>query len=115
VGDLFVKTTYNSLEEDEVRNLAQNSERVDFRATPNMKQLIQQAALIMGMDVSSFLRATVVPAARQVVESFETRVLNDRDRDRFLSILDDSSEPNDKLREAANNFRVAIERGDIHV
>ncbi len=91
-----------------------NTERVDFRATPDIKLLIERAASIMGMDVSSYLRATVVPAAQQVVEGFEIRVMTDRDRDRFLSLLDKPGEPNETLKTAAKSFREAVETGKIY-
>src|SRR4029077_17769284 len=97
-----------------MRNQMGNTERVDFRATPDIKQLIEHAASIMGMDVSSYLRATVVPAAQQVVEGFETRVLTDRDRDRFLMLLDKPGKANEKLKAASKNFRSAVEHGKIH-
>lgn len=96
-----------------MRNQTQNTERVDFRATPDIKQLIEHAASIMGMDVSSFLRATVVPAAQQVIEGFEARVMTDRDRDRFLVLLDQSGQANETLKAASKRFQRAAERGEI--
>jgi len=95
--------------------MTRNSERVDFRATPDIKQLIEQAASIMGMDVSSYLRATVVPAAQQVVDGYETRVLTDRDRDRLLSLLDQPGEVSETLKKAAECFRTAVQHGTIHL
>ncbi len=96
-----------------MRNQTQNTERVDFRATPDIKQLIEHAASIMGMDVSSYLRATVVPAAEKVVEAFETRIMTDRDRDRFLLLLDEPGNANETLKAAAMRFRGAVEAGNI--
>jgi uncharacterized protein (DUF1778 family) len=47
-----------------------------------------------------------VQAARQVVEQRNVTELTNRDRDRFLALLDDSSKkPNKALREAAARYR----------
>ncbi len=92
-----------------------NTERVDFRATKDIKHLIEQAAAISGMDVSAYIRATVIPAALEIVEGHESRVLTNRDRDTFLQLLDKSAPPHEKLTAAANRFRSDIEQSNVKV
>lgn len=87
--------------------------RVDFRTTPEVKSLIERAAAINGCTVSEFIKATVVEKSRQVIEGNETRVLTDRDRDTFLSLLDAPAGPNEALRAAAANFKKALENGSL--
>ena len=82
--------------------------RVDFRTTPEVKSLIETAAAIYGMTLSEYIKATVVEKSRQVVEENMTRVLSDRDRDLFLSLLDAPAAPNEALLAAAVDFRNAV-------
>jgi uncharacterized protein (DUF1778 family) len=85
-----------------------NRARVDFRTTPEIKALIEQAAALYGMTVSEYIKATVVEKSRQVIEHNETRILSDRDRDLFLSLLDAPAAPNAALLAAAADFRSAV-------
>ncbi len=85
-----------------------NQARVDFRTTPEVKSLIEQAAAIYGMTVSEYIKATVVEKSRLVVEHHETRLLSDRDRDLFLSLLDAPVAPNEALLAAAAEFKHAV-------
>jgi uncharacterized protein (DUF1778 family) len=88
-----------------------NQARIDFRATPDVKLLIERAAAICGTSVSEYIKATVVERSREVIELNETRVLSDRDRDLFLLLLDSPAPPNSALVAAAIDFKKAIEDG----
>jgi uncharacterized protein (DUF1778 family) len=90
-----------------------NTERVDFRATPDIKALIERAAAIQGMAVSDYIRSVLVPASQQVIAQHETRVLSDRDRDLFLQLLDNPPAPNAALQAAAEAFKAKVRGGDI--
>lgn len=87
--------------------------RVDFRTTPEVKSLIERAAAINGNSVSDFITATVLERSREVIERNETRVISDRDRDIFLSLIDAPAAPNDALRAAAMDFKQAVKDGDL--
>jgi uncharacterized protein (DUF1778 family) len=82
--------------------------RVDFRTTPEVKALIEQAAALYGMTVSEYIKATVVEKSRQVIAQSETRLLSDRDRDLFLALLDAPAAPNAALLAAAVDFKNAV-------
>ena len=85
-----------------------NQARVDFRTTPEIKSLIEQAAAIYGTTVSEYIKATVVEKSREIIERNETRILSDRDRDVFLALLDSPAAPNQALLAAAAEFKNAI-------
>jgi len=87
--------------------------RVDFRTTPDQKSMIERAAAIIGMTLSEFIKVTMIEKSQEVIERNEARVLSDRDRDRFLSLLEAPSAPNAALRSAASNFRNAVEDGSL--
>ena len=90
-----------------------NQARVDFRTTQDVKALIARAAAINDMSVSEFIKLTVVEKSREVIAMNETRVLSDRDRDVFLTLLDAAAAPNPALRAAAGRYRKAVEDGAL--
>lgn len=80
--------------------IAQNK-RLDVRLPEGNKKLIEQAAGLLGQTVSAFTVTILVREAEQIVERFGMLRLSDRDRDAFLSALDNPPEPNARLRRAA--------------
>ena len=50
--------------------------------------------------VITFAIQTLVRTAHEVLERQQARTLSERDRDIFLTMLDDESEPNEALRSA---------------
>ena len=87
--------------------------RVDFRTTQEVKSLIEQAAAVNGMNLSEFIKTTLIEKSREVLERHEMRVLSDRDRDIFLELLEASPAPNEALRKAAANFKKAVKEGTL--
>lgn len=84
--------------------------RLDVRLSEDSKRLIEQAAGLLGVSVSSFTVATVVREAEEVVERFGMLRLSDRDRDIVLAALDNPPEPNERLRAAAERHAKEIEQ-----
>ncbi len=80
---------------------ATHTERIDFRTSPENKNLLMQAAELLGLNLSSFAVSTLVEAAQKVVDRHAAIAMTDRDRDRFLSMMDDPPAPNAKLLLAA--------------
>ena len=82
------------------------SARLNFRLTPSLKEVIEEAAAVMGQTVSDFAVSTLVQAARQVVEQRDVTELTNRDRDLFLALIDDAGKkPNKALKDAAARYR----------
>lgn len=93
--------------------LTNSQSRVEFRATPEVKSIIEQAAAIYGVSVSEFIKSTVVEKSREVIAHNETRVLSNQDRDRFLALLDAPAAPNEALRAAAADFKRAAQSREL--
>jgi len=74
---------------------------MDFRLERGHKALIEKAAAYSGESLTGFAVSTLVREARRVVQEHESVTLTARDRDRFLSLLDDPPAPNEALRRAA--------------
>jgi uncharacterized protein (DUF1778 family) len=84
--------------------------RLDVRLSAEHKQIIEQAAGLLGQTVSAFTVSTLVQQAVQVVERFGVLRLTDRDRDLFLAALDKPPEPNARLRGAARSHAEKVRR-----
>ena len=64
--------------------------RLNFRLPSDLKEVIEEAAASLGQSVSEFAVSTLVRQARAVVEQRNVTVLSDRDRARFIALLDDA-------------------------
>jgi uncharacterized protein (DUF1778 family) len=82
--------------------------RLNFRLDAAIKDLIERAASYSGETVTSYAISTLVRDARRVVQEHEQTTLSERDREVFLSLLDDPPAPNDALRRAAARYRELI-------
>jgi uncharacterized protein (DUF1778 family) len=81
------------------------SERLDFRLSPEHKALIEQAASAQGQTISSFASAALIKAADEVLQNEAARTLSARDSQKFLYMLSASTHPNAALKAAANRYK----------
>jgi uncharacterized protein (DUF1778 family) len=74
---------------------------LDLALSNDLQQLIHSAATLRGQSLDEFVLDAAAEASRRVLAGESKTVLGDRDRDRFIEILDQAAEPNDALRRAA--------------
>lgn len=79
--------------------------RLDLRVTLEQKQLLERAAALAGVSVSAYTLFHVLPAAKQDIDSSERLVLSDRDRDLFMSVMENPPELKGKLKSAIKQYR----------
>ena len=80
--------------------------RLNFRLPTDLKEVIEEAAATLGQSVSDFAVSTLVRQARTVIEQRNVTVLGDRDRDRFIALLDYAeARPNPALLKAAKRYK----------
>lgn len=80
--------------------------RLNFRLASHLKEVIEEAAASLGQSVSEFAVGTLVQHARSVIEQRNVTVLSNRDRDRFIELLDDAdARPNATLSRAAKKYK----------
>jgi uncharacterized protein (DUF1778 family) len=80
--------------------------RLNFRLPAELKQTIEEAAARTGQSVSDFAVSTLVRTAREVIEQERITRLSNRDRDVFISLLDDKdARPNKALTAAARKHK----------
>jgi uncharacterized protein (DUF1778 family) len=74
--------------------------RMELRTKKAVKDLIQHAAMMRGVDASSFALNAAYKAALETVNSYETTVLSPADRKAFFDALDNPGEPTPALQKA---------------
>jgi len=77
-----------------------SSERMNFRTKPRIKQAIQRAAALSGVDDSVFTMNAAYQSALATIAAHERTALQAVDHDAFFAALDNPPAPTDKLRAA---------------
>ena len=86
--------------------------RMEQRTKPHVKAEIQRAAVLLGMDETTFVTSVAYERARANIMDHERTVLTPQDRDVFLAALDTPAEPTNALREASAMHRRMVLDGD---
>ncbi len=84
--------------------------RLNFRLPAEIKERIEDAALVSGLTVTDFAINSLANSADEILEKQQTRKLSKRDSEIFLALLDDDSEPNEALQKAAAEYKKRIVR-----
>lgn len=88
---------------------AKSDNRLNFRLNSELKKTIEDAAAQSGQTVSDFAISTLVQASRRILHEQEVTRLSDRDRKRFMDMLDDqSTRPNKALVKAARRYKKQV-------
>ena len=89
---------------DTIRHMGEKStERMNFRTKPRIKQTIQRAAALSGMDDSAFTINAAYQAALATINSHERTTLAPVDHAAFFAALDNPPEPTQALKNAARS------------
>ena len=73
--------------------------RINLRASPEAKALIERAAALMGTTVSSFMLQNAYDAARRVVAESDTLTLSQKAFDEFVVACEKPAKPTKALRD----------------
>ncbi len=79
--------------------------RIDLRVTGEQKALLEKAASIKGVSLSAYTLLHLLPLAQQDIENQERLTLSARDRDLFLSALENPPQLTGKLKSAIADYR----------
>ena len=86
--------------------LSPNSEaRLDFRLARAQKELIEDAASLLGQSVSDFAISALVEKAMKVTQRTGVTTLSKRDWEAFIKLLDSPPAPNAALKKAARRYK----------
>lgn len=91
-------------------NVANNS-GIDLHVPAELRQVVEQAAALRGQTVGEFAVAMLADSAERVIQQHQVTQLSNRDRDIFLAMLDDDSQPSDALLASAQSYKDWLTRG----
>lgn len=77
-----------------------NDARMNFRTKPRIKQAIQEAAALSGVDDSTFTMSAAYSLALETIAGHERTVLDAVDHQAFFDAIDNPAEPTEALRTA---------------
>jgi uncharacterized protein (DUF1778 family) len=89
-------------------NEKRSKTRLDFRVSVESKTIIEQAASLSGQTVSDFAVTTLIKSAQEVISQNQQTKLSQRDFKMFLEMLEGDDKPNDKLKNAVENYKKRI-------
>jgi len=79
--------------------------RLAFRMKPELKGRIEEAAALLGLNLTDFVLSTLSERASEVLERYRNITLSDRDRNRFLEALNRHGRPIPPLVETIQRQR----------
>lgn len=85
-----------------------SSERMNFRTKPRIKEAIQRAAALSGVDDSVFTMNAAYRSAMETIAAHERTLLQPVDHAAFFVALDTPPAPTDKLRAAFARHKETI-------
>ena len=77
-------------------NLA--TERINIRSTVDAKNVIEQAANLLGLSVSSFMLQSSFERAKELLKSNHELKVNNADRDMLMNLLENPRPANDEMK-----------------
>jgi uncharacterized protein (DUF1778 family) len=79
--------------------------RIDLRVTQEQKELLERAASLKGISLSAYTLLHILPVAQKEIDTHERLVLSDRDRDLFMSVMENPPELKGKLKSAIAQYK----------
>ncbi len=80
----------------DMTNLA--TERINVRSTVDAKNVIEQAANLLGLSVSSFMLQSSFERAKELLKSNYELKVNNADRDMLMNMLENPRPANDEMK-----------------
>ena len=81
---------------ENMANLA--TERINVRSTVDAKNVIEQAANLLGISVSSFMIQSSFERAKELLKSNHELKVNNADRDMLMNLLENPRPANDEMK-----------------
>jgi uncharacterized protein (DUF1778 family) len=81
-----------------VASALKKNARLDLKTTVQNKELLVQAALLRGVDMTTFIMMPALRAAREVVELNEKMQLDQQEQHALFTALSKPSKPTDGLK-----------------
>ncbi|MNR96544.1 hypothetical protein D3C71_672900 [compost metagenome] len=85
-----------------------NDARMNFRTKPRIKDAIQRAAALSGMDDSAFTINAAYRSALETIAAHEATMLKSIDHAAFFEALDNPAAPTENLKDAFKRHREVV-------
>jgi uncharacterized protein (DUF1778 family) len=82
--------------------------RMQFRTKAHVKEAIQRAAALSGVDDSAFMVSAVYQSAMATIAAHERTHLDRVDHEAFFTALDQPPEPTQKLKDAYVRYQATV-------
>lgn len=82
-----------------------NEARMQFRTKPRVKEAIQRAAALAGVDDSAFMISAAYSSALATIAAHEETRLRAEDHQAFFAALDHPPEPTEALKAAVDRYK----------
>lgn len=76
--------------------------RIEFRVSEESKKIIEYAAELANISLSSYILSVVLKQAKLDIEQSNAIVLNNKERDSLIKSLKKPAKPNKELKELFN-------------
>ena len=86
-----------------------NNERITARVSEQIKETLIAAADLTGATLNQFLVQSALEKAESIIEKDKMIHLSNKDAQIFFDMLENSPEPNKKLKNAVKNYRANIQ------
>lgn len=90
--------------------MSQVAARFDLKMDAGEKQIVSQAAALMGTTMAGFVRIAVKEKAQQLIDQETRLTLGDRDFAAFAAAIEGAFAPNPALKRALEGARRKIRR-----
>lgn len=85
------------------------TERIEARTSPDIRELIEKAALLEGRSLSDYIISRVTEAARRTIQAHNQIALSERDQRAFANSLINPKPASDALKRAVQSRNELID------
>lgn len=85
--------------------IAKNSDRLNCRISPVIKQQAEAAARALGLSITAFTETALAEKAQHVLAAQERIVLSEEQFARFVEIIEDKTPPTSALQKAMQGYQ----------
>lgn len=89
-----------------------NDARVTARIPRQIKETLEQAAILSGATLNQFIVGAALKEAQQILEADRAIELSRQDAEKVFSLLENPPNPNEKLKTAAAKHRAFFRETD---
>ncbi|AFZ34844.1 protein of unknown function DUF1778 [Stanieria cyanosphaera PCC 7437] len=89
-----------------------NDARVTARIPQQIKETLEQAAILSGATLNQFIVAAAIKEAQQILEADRAIKLSQQDAEKVFSLLENPPTPNERLKTAAAKHRAFFHETD---